>query len=361
LLAKRAAVRVGDRVKPLLAVCLAVLAFQGGGNAGDDPALRAARSAEDVARALAGRYGQEMKSVAYIPAMALWGRLDVAAWDGDGAVRDDVERIAGESLTPAGSLSGPAFAGHLIHARLGHRERVVQSCAVAFGPDGRPKPFVPNHGDMSDSVFMVCPLLSAAGKLTGEERYFEACRNHYAFMRGMCLRPDGIYRHSPLDEAAWGRGNGFPALGLALVLREIPPDHPDRGLYREALRSHLDALLTHQDQEGMWHQVIDRPESYAELSATAMISVALHQGLREGWLTPERYAGPADRAWEAVKARVGLDGARVEGVCTGTGKQKTLEDYFRREAIFGRDDRGGAMALLSAVERVAWERSRKAQ
>jgi rhamnogalacturonyl hydrolase YesR len=302
-----------------------------------------------------------MKSVAYIPALALWGRLDVAAWDGDGAVPDEVRRIVREASDPEGPMSGPTFAGYLIHARLGLREAVVRTCAAAFGPDGNPRPFVPNHGDMSDSVFMVCPLLAAAGRLTGEARYLQACRNHFAFLRGLCLRPDGIYRHSPLDEAAWGRGNGFPALGLALVLREIPEDHPDHALYRDALRAHLEALAPHQDGEGMWHQVVDRPESYAEFSATAMISVALHQGLRQGWLPPERHAAAADRAWEAVKARVGLDGERVEGVCTSTGKQKSVEDYFRREAIFGRDERGGAMALLAAVERAAWERTRRVQ
>jgi hypothetical protein len=42
-------------------------------------------------------------------------------------------------------------------------------------------------------------------------------------------------------------------------------------------------------------------------------------------------------------------------VCTGTGKQKTLEDYFKRPAINGRDDRGGAMGLLFAVELLAAE------
>ncbi len=105
----------------------------------------------------------------------------------------------------------------------------------------------------------------------------------------------------------------------------------------------------------MWHQVIDHPESYPELSATCMTSVALCQGLREGWLDPATHGAAADRAWDAIKRRVGLDGERVEGVCTGTGKQPSLEAYFQRQAIFGRDDRGGAMALLAAVERHAWE------
>ena len=42
-------------------------------------------------------------------------------------------------------------------------------------------------------------------------------------------------------------------------------------------------------------------------------------------------------------------------VCTGTGKQMSLHDYWNRTAILDRDERGGAMALMAAVEIAAWE------
>jgi hypothetical protein len=50
-----------------------------------------------------------------------------------------------------------------------------------------------------------------------------------------------------------------------------------------------------------------------------------------------------------VAERTSPDGKLVN-VCTGTGKQKTLRDYLERPAINGRDDRGGAMGLMFAVE-----------
>jgi len=324
----------------------------------DEESARVARSPKEIATALAAHYGHTMKEVAYIPALALIGRLDVAAWTKDTGAVTDVESIAAVAKTPDGQLSGPAFAGHLIYARLGQKDRVVSVASLALDAGGKAVAFLPNHGEMSDSVFMDCPLLAAAARLTGNQNYSKACLNHYEFMRTMCRRPDGIYRHSPLNEAAWGRGNGFPALGLALVLRELEPESPDLSYYRKELEAHLKALLPFQDAAGMWHQVIDHPESYPEFSATCMIGFALHQGIREGWLDRATYEPAADRAWEAVKRRIGTDGERVEGVCTGTGKQKTLEDYFQRQAIFGRDDRGGAMALLLAVERDVWEQGR---
>jgi rhamnogalacturonyl hydrolase YesR len=172
------------------------------------------------------------------------------------------------------------------------------------------------------------------------------------FMLKLNLRSDGLHRHSPLDEAAWGRGNGFPALGLALSLEEMPADHPGRAEMLAAFRSHLTALAAHQDPAGAWRQVIDKPQSYRELTATAMISFAMRRGVRRGWLEGARYGRAIGRAWDAVRARVAPDGSLVD-VCTGTGKQRSLRDYYNRPAILGPDPRGGAMALLIAAEMAA--------
>ena len=54
----------------------------------------------------------------------------------------------------------------------------------------------------------------------------------------------------------------------------------------------------------------------------------------------------------AVRARIAPSGRLVD-VCTGTGKQTSLEAYLDRPAILGMDDRGGAMALLIATEWMA--------
>ena len=82
-------------------------------------------------------------------------------------------------------------------------------------------------------------------KLKQDHTDFDAAITQFASMRRLCLRSDGIYRHSPLCEAAWGRGNGFPALGLAWALSEWPEDHPARTELLAELQKHLAALKPH--------------------------------------------------------------------------------------------------------------------
>ena len=122
-----------------------------------------------------------------------------------------------------------------------------------------------------------------------------------------------------------------------------------------ANREHLLAMIDHQDEMGMWHQIVDRPESYREFTVTCMTTFAIVRGLRNGWLNRQTFEPFVQRAWESIKCRIGPGGKLVD-VCAGTGKQKTRRAYYDRPAILGRDDRGGAMALMISTELAFAER-----
>jgi rhamnogalacturonyl hydrolase YesR len=196
---------------------------------------------------------------------------------------------------------------------------------------------------------MGCPILAKAGLLTGERKYFDLAARHFRLMEKLDLRRDGIYRHSPLTDAAWGRGNAFPALGLALTLSDFPNSHADFPGMLLAFQRLMAALIKFQGADGMWREVVDEPASYPEFSATAMIATAMLIGIRHGWLDLRSYQPRVDKAWEAIVRRVGPQG-RLMDVCESTGKQKSETDYLRRAAILGQDPRGGAMALLLATQ-----------
>jgi unsaturated rhamnogalacturonyl hydrolase len=314
---------------------------------------RAARTPKQVAEQAAKVYGHDLNDAVYIPAFAVIARLRLGE-------QADVERIvapyvsgAKDSLTKP---SGSHFAGHLIFAELAERtrnpryvDRVRAAANFGFTESGEMKESMPLHSQMSDAVFMGGPILVKAGKLTGERKYHDMALRHFRFMRKLDLRPDGLWRHSPLDEAAWGRGNAFALLGMALTLADLPLDHEGFKEILSSYQSHAAALLKQQDESGMWRQVIDMPGAYRELSATCMITRALLIGVRKGWLNAREYQPNVNRAWEAVKIRAAPDGKLMD-VCESTGAQKSLADYLKRKAIMGADPRGGAMALMLAVE-----------
>jgi unsaturated rhamnogalacturonyl hydrolase len=329
---------------------------------------RLARSPQQIAEQLLESYGKQLPAVQYIPALALVGRLrHERNLQGDKvAVSPVVSKavmpyVDGKKPALDAKANGSTFSGHLIFAELAEHpsiaERDRRLCVElikavgdrAFDKSGKPLEAMPSHNEMSDAVFMNGPILAFAGKLTGDAKYFEASVRNMKFMQKLCLRDDGIYRHSPLDEAAWGRGNGFPALGLTWTLDALPESFAGRSEVAAALEKHLRALLPHQDHTGMWHQVIDKPQSYAEFTATAMIAYAMARGVREGRLDAKTFDPAIRRAWEGLKSRIAADGTLVD-VCTGTGKQPSLRTYYDRPAILGRDDRGGAMALMIATE-----------
>ena len=109
-------------------------------------------------------------------------------------------------------------------------------------------------------------------------------------------------------------------------------------------------LARFQDENGMWRNIIDRPGAYPEYSATAMIATAMLRGIRNGWLDRTTYQPLVDKAWQAILLRTSADG-RVVDVCESTGTRgMTDDDYLRRMAILGRDDRGGGMAMFFATE-----------
>jgi unsaturated rhamnogalacturonyl hydrolase len=312
---------------------------------------RTARSATAMAEQLATIYGYDFTTPAYVPGMSVIGRLRLGDVDGVNVLLSPYLR--GESIEVSNSS---VMAGQLVfaeHARLTgsevSRNLVLQAANLAFDDNGEPLDVMPMHYEMSDSFFMATPLLVKAGVLSGEEKYFDMAIRHVSYMRNLLLRDNKLYRHSPDADVAWSRGNGFPAYGLALSLSEFPKTHPARDLMLGFLVDHLEALLPYQDADGMWHEVIDHPGSFAEITSTAMIGMAIKRGLDNGWLAEAIYRPVLDKAWNGIKIRTSFDGVFINA-CTSTGKMPSLDDYLGRLAIFDQDDRAGGMVMNFAID-----------
>jgi rhamnogalacturonyl hydrolase YesR len=314
---------------------------------------RRSRSPRELAEELAQYYGRDFDQPWYINAIALIGQLRLGHLQEVQRLAEPYVNGTKDSLARPNSL---VLAGHIVFTELARRtgdpryvQLVRRVADLGFDADGRMKESMPYHDQYSDSVFMGTTIVAQAGALTGERKYFDMAARHVAFMQRLVLRPDGLYRHQPLTDAAWGRGNAFPAIGLALTLTDFPKDHP---AYRDLLRSYrqlMEVLSRYQDPDGLWRNVIDHPGAYPEYSATAMIGFSMLRGVREGWLPKKKYQPIVERAWQAILSRTGANGHLVD-VCESTAKMQSLQEYLSRAAILGTDPRGGAMALLFATE-----------
>lgn len=279
-------------------------------------------------------YGQKVTDAVYTQTFALVGRLRLGQVK---PVSEALEPYLSGSIDSLAKPTASHYSGHLVFAEMRdlRAKRLMRRAAEMASAK-------PLDNEMSDSVFMVCPLLARAG-------LFDRAVEHFSKMEALCRRPDGIYRHSPLAEVAWGRGNGFPLLGLALTLTYLPSSHTGFAVMKNSFQSLAGELTKHQREDGMWRQVIDETSAWPEYSCTAMIAAALARGVSKGWIPSRTFQPVIQRAWGAIQTRTSDDG-RVDGVCESTGKLRTLDEYLARKAIRGLDARGGAMGLFLATE-----------
>ena len=102
------------------------------------------------------------------------------------------------------------------------------------------------------------------------------------------------------------------------LLDVLPQDHPGYQPVLSQLRAHVQGLARYQSGVGFWHQLLDKPDSYLETSATAIYTYAIARAINRGWLDQKAYGPMALLAWNAVATKVN-DKGQVEGTCVGTG------------------------------------------
>ena len=117
------------------------------------------------------------------------------------------------------------------------------------------------------------------------------------------------------DGNYWGGGNGWAAAGLARTIRCLPEDRgKDRELLGRFCREIIDGCMAHRRTDGLFHNVVDQPETFVETNLAQMLAYAIFDGVQEGWL-PQSYL---DRGYElrsAARKKMDVFGF-VQGVCS---------------------------------------------
>jgi rhamnogalacturonyl hydrolase YesR len=115
------------------------------------------------------------------------------------------------------------------------------------------------------------------------------------------------------------------------LLDVLPHDHPGYPQVLAQLRKSLRGIAQLQSGSGLWHQMIDRNDSYLETSASAIFVYVMAHAVNEGWVSPTAYGPVAQAGWNALTTRINERG-QVEGTCVGTTFASDQVYYYNRPA-----------------------------
>lgn len=190
-----------------------------------------------------------------------------------------------------------------------------------------------------DDMFMGIPPVAYYSKVAGEgkQAYYEneAVRQVLQFAERMWVPEKNLFRHGWVEAMQdhpamhWGRANGWALLTMCEVLDVIPENHPQRGFILDLLRAHVRGLAACQSGEGLWHQLLDRNDSYLESSCTAIYTYCMAHAINRGWIDAMAYGPAVTLAWNALTTQVNAEG-QVENTCVGTGMSFEPAFYYYR-------------------------------
>lgn len=188
----------------------------------------------------------------------------------------------------------------------------------------------------ADDLFMGLSFLTRMGKMTGDPKYFDDAANQVLNYDKYLWDPKReIYYHcyhTDVDEhgvAHWSRANGWMLMAQADLLSELPKDHPKRDELIKVFDKQVQGVLQYQGRNGLWYQVLDKPDSYEEITGTAMFVFGIARGVREGWINKD-YIFAAEQGLKGMMSKMSDDGD-VTAICVGTGIMPSLTFYYNRK------------------------------
>ncbi|MDQ8181433.1 glycoside hydrolase family 88 protein [Pelagicoccus sp. SDUM812005] len=212
----------------------------------------------------------------------------------------------------------------------------------------------------ADHVYMSAPFLVRRAEQTGDTRYLdEALRQLHQYHQLLWNDSRQVYHHGYYaDEgirsfAHWSRANGWIAMAKVEILKYLPVDHPQRDWVVSSLRQQIIGLSNYQAASGLWHQLLDRPDSFEETSGTAMFTYAIAYAVNEE-LIHRDYLQIAEHAWDGLASQVTAEGTLLK-CCEGTGIHDDVFHYLNRKTTTP-DLHGSGPLLLAAAELIKAQR-----
>lgn len=206
----------------------------------------------------------------------------------------------------------------------------------------------------ADDLYMSIVFLSRMGKWTGQQKYFDdAILQVLNFTKYLYNDKKGLYYHCWFSDnktngvAHWSRCNGWVMMAQIELLDHLPKNNSIRNKLIKILQQQIIGVARYQDVSGLWHQLLDKNDSYLETSGTAMFVYSIAKAVNNGWLD-KRYADVAKAGWKGIKTNIQEDG-QVKNICMGTGIASNISYYYTRAAPLN-DIHGLGPVLLAGTE-----------
>ena len=223
-----------------------------------------------------------------------------------------------------------------------------------------------------DGIYMACPFMAEFAKTFGETRWADEAVRQMTLIYEKTHLDSGLHAHA-WDSAraqqwadpatgrsphVWGRAMGWFVMAHVDVLMSLPKAHPGYAVLKAQLDSLLHAVVDARGEDGLWHQVMDRPaneENYAESSCSAMFIYGLAAAHRMG-LACDKAMAVARESLDALWDRnvvIAADGyPELERICKvaglgGTPYRSGTYDYYIHETVCSGDTKGTAPFLMA--------------
>ncbi len=187
----------------------------------------------------------------------------------------------------------------------------------------------------ADDAFMAISFLARMGKLTGDAKYFDDAANQVIKYHQYLWCPEKrIFYHCYHTDnkehgvAHWSRANGWVFMAVADLLDVMPENHPLRGQVLECFRRQCSGVARYQGKNGLWHQLLDRDDSYEEITGTSMFVFGIARGVKRGWLHPD-FIYVAEQGLKGMLSKIS-EGGDVTAICVGTGIMPSPVYYYNR-------------------------------
>jgi rhamnogalacturonyl hydrolase YesR len=212
-----------------------------------------------------------------------------------------------------------------------------------------------------DDLYMSVPALAQMGALTGDHRYWDdAIKQVNQFAERMFVPEKGVFMHGWAEEMDphpaffWARANGWAIAAMTELLSVLPDDYPGRDSVLKLYRAHAAGLAALQDKDGLWHQMLDRNDTYPETSSSALYVYSIARGVNRGWLNVYSYGPMLSLGWNAIAKQVNEKG-QILNVCIGTNMAFDPMFYaYRPTSVWA--SHGFGPVLLAGAEMVTFRR-----